>query len=67
MGAEGWYVCFFVLREMVRDQKDGGSQAVKRVPVGNDANVACGKLSELSEWQRSKFSHECVRKFRAPQ
>ena len=49
MGAEGWYVCFFVLREMVRDQKDGGSQAVKRVPVGNDANVACGKLSELSE------------------
>ena len=44
------------------------SFAVKNMPVGSDASAAGGRISELSEWQRSKFREQSAnRKFRAPQ
>ena len=36
--------------------------------TGSDASAACGRYSELSEWQRSKFREPSAnKKFRAPQ
>ena len=38
------------------------------VELGSDASAACGRTSELSAWQRSKFRERTAnRKFRAPQ